>query len=113
MPYTGTKAFIGQGVLVQRGNADGPPETFTSLAEVSDHKGPGVKVSAEEATNQDSLNNTMEFIPGMIDPGELDVTLNFADGTAYKQLLADAVARSVHNYRILFPAAASGLGANH
>lgn len=107
-----TKAQIGIGVVLKRGDG-ASPEVFTALAELKGVKGPGARVSSEDATNFDSTNNYMEFIPGMIDPGELDLTLNFADGAAYKTMQGDQVARAVHNYQLVWPAGtASGLGAS-
>ena len=77
-----TKAQLGIGTFLQYGDNSASPETFTTLAEVKD--GPTWSVTREllEVTNQDSPNQSREYILGLKDGSEFTVTCNMAgDGT--------------------------------
>lgn len=54
-------------------SADGT--TYTKIAQSRDLKGPNPEVGDIKLTNNDSPNNTKEYAPGMIEPGEIDFEL--------------------------------------
>jgi hypothetical protein len=71
-----TNATAGPGFLLKMGDGGGP-ETFATVAEVKDIRGPSVKVDTEDATNQSSPDSTEEILPTIIRPGEVTFDCNF------------------------------------
>jgi hypothetical protein len=51
--------------------------TYTSLAEVAKITGPNIEGKEIDVSNLQSVSGWMEFIPGMINAGELSMELNF------------------------------------
>lgn len=74
-----TKAQLGIGTLLQYGDNAASPETFTTLAEALDIT---VSVAREflDVTNQDSPNESREYIGGLSDVDEFTVECNLSDG---------------------------------
>jgi predicted secreted protein len=62
---------IGYGLVLAYSNDN---ITYTPVAQVVDVKGPGIKVTAAEISNNDSPSGAKEFVPGMSDFG--DITFN-------------------------------------
>lgn len=100
-----TNAAIGYGTLFRRGNDDSP-ETFTPIGEVTDISGPNMKRDAIDATHSQSPNGFREFIGGLRDGGEIQVTMNLvagaAAGDALKKLFDDFKNDSPIDYQIAF-----------
>lgn len=95
---------IGYSTTFGRGNADGPPETFTTIADVVALGNVSVSVDTIDGTSFGSTAAYREFIAGLIDAGEFSVTLNFdADGTAWSNAVTDIEARAAKNYLITWP----------
>lgn len=65
------------GTVLGLGNGDGPPETFTPVAEVTNIDVLDVKVDTNDVSSHDSAGQWREFIPGMKDAGELSMDLNY------------------------------------
>lgn len=65
------------GTQWELGNGDGPPETFTPVAEVTNVDVLDVKVDTTDASSHDSAGQWREFIPGMKDGGELSFDINY------------------------------------
>jgi hypothetical protein len=77
--------------------------TYTAIAQTKDLKGPEPEVGDIKITNNDSPNNTKEYAPGMIEPGEMSFEMvytktqattlfaAFGDGNTYsfKELYVD------------------------
>lgn len=105
-----TSATSGYGVKLKRGDGGGP-ETFTDIAEVMDIEGPSLKMDLADATNQDSAGRFKEFVPTLLDGGEVGLTLNFlpADATqSYSAgVLQDMINRTKRNFKIVFSNAGS------
>ena len=98
-----TQAKIGFGTLFQRGDG-ATPEGFTTVGELSDIDGPGLELEAVEATHQESPNSAQEFIPGLINAGEVGVTVSFLEtDTTQNNVRDDLLNRSKRNYRVQFP----------
>jgi predicted secreted protein len=51
--------------------------TYTSLAEVAKITGPNIEAKEIDVSNLQSVSGWMEFIPGMVNAGELSMELNF------------------------------------
>ncbi len=94
-----SKAKSSKGSKVQRG--DGlTPENFTTIAEVTGFKGPSSKATTIDVTSMDS--EAMEFVPGLVDHGEVSIDFNFIGSDAEQQgLVTDIVAGTLRNHRII------------
>ena len=100
-----SQAIIGWGSILQRGNADGPPETFTDVSEVTSFVPPQEAADEIEVTHFESPNRRKEFIQGLIDAGEATCTINYGPGVyaIHDQLVKDFEAGTVLNWRFLLP----------
>ena|SRR5579883_183363 len=101
---TPTQSFVAQGLLLNRGNADGPPETFSTVAEITKVDLSGGKTKMEDATNFDSQ-GWAEKIPGITDAGDITVEGNYLGNTdvSQKNLEADFEGKIKHNWKIVLP----------
>jgi predicted secreted protein len=96
-----TEATIGYGAQFKRGNADGPPETYTAIGEVLDIKPLSMSKDTVDATHMGSPDGYREFISALRDGGEVEVTVNFVPGAAtFFNALADFNADSARSYRV-------------
>ena len=94
-------ATLGLGTLIKKGNA-ASPEVFTTIAEVGTITGPSQSSEFVQVTNQDS--SAHEFIAGIVDPGEITFSVNYAPQNATHQaLLTDFGDKSSDNYELVFP----------
>jgi len=102
-----TQAIIGWGTQVQRGNGDGPPETFTNLTEVTAGSPPQDQADEHETSHFESPNRRKEYIQGMIDSGEATATVNYQPGVyaIQRQLVRDFQAGTILNWRFVLPGA--------
>jgi hypothetical protein len=95
-----TKATSSRQVQLQRGQGDGPPETFVLIPEIITYKGPSSKAPQLDATSVDSV--AMEFIAGLPDNGEFTFELNFVGTDAQHQgLRADMDAGTKRNFKFV------------
>lgn len=82
----------------------GTPETFEEIAYVAAITPPALQRDTVEVDDLNPANDVKKKLVGLIDPGELTLTLNFVPGddgvAALEQDLADALPC---NYRIQFP----------
>lgn len=93
----------GYGMKLRRGGTAG-----TAVANVTNIRGPGWSVDALDVSAHDSANATREFVPGLIDPGEITVDFRFeADEATHDEtaggLLSDLKARTVTTWAIEWP----------
>lgn len=99
-------ATSGYGSKLKRGAGDGPPETFTDVAEVENIEGPGLKLDLAETTNLDSAGRWKEFVPTLLDGGEINLELNFLPAHATQSysngLIADMVNRTLRNFKVVW-----------
>jgi hypothetical protein len=104
-------AITSQGTVISIGNADGPPETFTTIGEVIGFTGPD--------TSRSSLNTTtladtiVRTATGILDWGTvtLNLRLNFGDaGQDRVRTVYGTNART--NFRIAIPQGALGSAAS-
>jgi hypothetical protein len=100
-----TKAKVGYGVLLEHGDGAGP-EVFSAIAGVTKITGPGWKLDMEDSSDMQSASAHKEFIPGLVDAGEIQVEGNFlGTGATEKQnvLITELTGRTIANYKILPP----------
>lgn len=101
-----TGAISGYGTLLKLGDG-GSPEAFATIAEVGDLKGPKRKAETIEVTSHSSPGGAKEFIPTLLDNGEVtfDVNLIPTDSThsAATGLESILAARSLRNFRMVLP----------
>ena len=98
-----SSAGIGYGTTLSRGNG-ATPEVFTAIGEVKDISGPGLSVDDVEATHQGSPDGFKEFVPGLIDGGEVAFDIQLVDDeTTQEQVITDLNARTKRNYKLVSP----------
>ena len=95
-----SSATLGFGSQLFFGPAAGP--AATKVAQTVDLSGPEPEVGEVEVTNNDSPDNTREYLPGLIEPGSLDFEVVYS--TAQAQTLYGLVGDGlVHSWRIGYP----------
>lgn len=73
-----TAATKAQGTLLKIGNStDGASNSYTTIAEVLDIKGPKLSQQAIEVTNQSSTSGYREYVGGLLEGGQTTLTVNF------------------------------------
>ena len=75
-----TDAMVGKGVILARGNGDGPPETFTTVAEVIDFSGPDGQATVIDASHMQSTSR--DKLMGLPDEGQMTLTANLIPSNA-------------------------------
>lgn len=102
-------AFIGSGTTLQIGadttGLTAPAsDTFSSVVQVKSFSGPNIEKPLVEVTNLAST--AKEFIGGLSDTGNLEITVQFQDGDTAGQdaLRGDAqTSGNVRNFKVTFP----------
>jgi hypothetical protein len=79
------------------------PDSYTVVAEVVGITPPGMTRGSVEATHLKSPDRYKEFIPGLFEAGETQLTLNYTTAAAYETLATAAAATDGGNYQITFP----------
>lgn len=75
---------------------------FAVIANVSDISGPSRQREAIEVTAHDSPNKYREFIKGLKDGGEVEITLNYDPGsTSHQALDADFEEDDLRDYQVI------------
>jgi predicted secreted protein len=101
-----TAAIFAHGTLLKKGDG-AATEVFTTIAEVTNIGGPGLALDPIDVTSHGSTAGWREFIGGLLDGGEVSMTINYVPtaGThdATTGLIADKVARTVRNFQLVFP----------
>jgi len=98
-----TSAFVPIGTLLQLGNA-ASPEVFATIAEVTGLKLTPSKQDKVDATNMGSPNGFREFIAGLRDASDVDVTANFIPAdTQQIAVNTSFTAGAKHNWKIVLP----------
>lgn len=91
----------GFGTQIRRGDA-GTPEVFTSIANVTDVSGPGLKRDTYDVTSHDSPEQWEEIIAGIKRSGEVSLDINY-DPNIHDSLVTDMDDRVARNYQLGFP----------
>jgi len=100
-----TQAILGHLTLFKRGNADGPPETFTILHEVISFDPPDEQADDIETTHFESPSATKEYIRGLIEGGTASFTVNYNPSSyaTHNQIITDKGAGDSHTYQFELP----------
>jgi hypothetical protein len=104
MPVSsGIAAF---GTLLKIGDG-GSPESFATIAEVTNIDGPSGKTGTADVTNHSSPSAFKEIVATTIDPGTYKITVNFTP-TAITQnystgILRDWINRTKRNFQLVWP----------
>jgi hypothetical protein len=99
-----TKAQIGAGTSLNRGDG-ATPEVFTSVGEiVGTLKGPSLTRDMKDATNMSSPNQREEVIPGILKTGTVDFDVSYVRGNVqHAGLVADIKNAVLRNFQLIFP----------
>lgn len=89
------------GIQLERGDGQ-TTETFTAIANITNVEGPDSKRDTYDVTAHDTSDGYREFIGGLVDPGEVKVTLNY-DPSEHESLRADLRDSAPRNYKIVYP----------
>lgn len=84
-----TDVTIGYGVLVEIGRGATP--VFTAIVGLADTGFPEAVADKIEATHHQSPGRTKEYIPGLIDNGEVSMTIHWVPGDP-----TDVLLRAIH-----------------
>lgn len=87
-------------------------ETFATIAEVLDIKGPSMSLETEDVTSHDSTDGWVERIGTLLDGGEISFEMNWLPANVTQSyttsgLLLDMTARTKRNFQLVVPAASS------
>lgn len=89
----------------------GTTETFATIAEVKDIKGPKLTLNTEDVTSHDSTDGWAETIGTILEGGDVSFDVNWLPANATQSftagLLKDMVGRTKRNFQLIVPAAAS------
>lgn len=97
-----TIAMIGHGSSFAIGDSGGS-EVFTVVAEVFAITSPAFRRDTVDVTHMASVEKFREFIPGLIDPGEVTIQLNFDPGGTAQTALFLKLNAQASNYRLTWP----------
>lgn len=101
-----TQVTTGFGTLFATGDG-GNPETFTTLAELTNVPPPSLSRDSIDASHQQSPDEWREFIPGMKDAGEISLEFNLIPGgPTMAEIVAEfslSGSAAIKNRRVTFP----------
>lgn len=92
-------AVVAKGTVFKRGDG-ASSEAFTALAEMNNIGLPNRSRPMIDVTDLDST--AREFVPGLLDSGEVTMSMNFTRDT-YIDMETDLLSDSSVNYQIVFP----------
>lgn len=92
-------AVVAKGTVFKRGDGTSS-ESFVALAEMNSIGLPNRSRPMIDVTDLDSTSR--EFIPGLLDSGEIAISMNFTRDT-YLEMEADLLNDSSVNYQIVLP----------
>lgn len=94
--------YIGFATILKRGNADGPPETYTSIANIRSIDPPKGTATIVESTTMDNPNAFKEYIAGLRDAGPITFQLacDPAD-TGFQHVIQDWVNGTLRDWQIV------------
>lgn len=99
--------FDAFGTILKRGDGGGP-ETFATIAQVTNVTGPGYSADTADVTAHDSPSGFREFIATLVDSGEVTLELVFdPDAVTHIGLRTDMVARILRNFQLIWPDASN------
>lgn len=95
-----TNALESQGMVLKIGDG-ADPEVFNPIPEIKEISGPSGSASIIDVSDLDST--AKEKRMGLMDEGQVSLTLNFIPTNTYHaQLRTDRAARTLRNFQLLF-----------
>jgi len=95
------------GTLMQVGDGVSPTESFTTIADVYDIRGPNLAMRTTETTNHSSANGWAEHIGTILEGGDITFDIGYAPTGATHDattgILNDMENRTVRNFQLVFP----------
>ncbi len=112
-----SNAIAAYGSLFKRGASDSgtTPQTYVTVGEVKNMSGPGREVSTLDVTTHSSAAQGpyREFIPSLIDAGEIEIEMNYVPtDSTHQGLQADLLNRTKRDFRITTAPNAAGASQN-
>lgn len=106
-PGDGSGTITARTITATSGGTDGT-EVFTNVAEVTNISLNGRSLDLIDATHMESPNTHKEYIPSLLDSGEVQFDVNFLPGTiAQYGLETDRAARTKRNFKLVWTNSAS------
>lgn len=96
-----TAAMIGLGITLEMADLVSPGD-FVAIAEVFNVNPPSQVDDVVEATHYDSPNRRREYIPGLVESGEVSFDMNYIPGSA-SDVLINAAQGVEKVLRLTFP----------
>jgi hypothetical protein len=97
-----SEAVATTGILVKRGNADGPPETFLTIGEVTTITPPGYSRNKIESTTHND--GAESYVLGILRQKDPTFRINYVHTNAsHGLILDDILANLARNWQFLFP----------
>lgn len=98
----GTGVLVAGAAAALSGGSDGA-EVFTTVGEVTGISLNGRSLELIDATHMESPNTHREYLPSLLDSGELQMTVNFLPGTASQYgLETDRANRTKRNFQLVW-----------
>lgn len=98
-----TDAAIGYGSQFAIGDG-GDPEVFTPVAEVFEITPADLTADTVDATHMLSDGGWREFVPGLLNPGESQIQINYVPGGSEEEtLIAFLTSRATKNCKVTYP----------
>jgi predicted secreted protein len=109
-----TLARIGHGALFQIRDVAASPIAYVTVGEVTSISLPNISRDAIDATHTESTGGIREFIPGLVDNGEVSIEMNFVHQSASDTLIrAQFASSALSQCKILFdPSPEDGVSFN-
>lgn len=94
-------ALTGHGIVLQRGTGTGTPETFETIAEITDCGSPQKTAEDIEVTHTQSPNKYKQYVQGLREGGEVALECNWLPGDqTHTHIDDDFESGTIHNYKI-------------
>lgn len=97
------------GTLLKIGDGGGS-EVFTTIGEVRDISGPAMALGTEEVTSHDSASGFREYIPTLLEGGEVSFTINFTAASTQGfsgGLYTSMTNKTLRNFQLVIPTASA------
>jgi hypothetical protein len=91
--YTQSKSFTGLGLVLSIGT-NNSPIVYTQVGEVKSVAGPDLKAETADVTNVQSPGGVKEFLPTLVDPGELSFPVNYVPTDPGQEAVYNALVAS-------------------
>jgi predicted secreted protein len=102
-----SQSIAARGTMLQRGS--GSPTTYTTIAEVLKIQRSGSKADLADVTNMDSPSSFREFLPTLLDSGEVSFECNFIPSSSSQAtVLSDFTNQTLSPWKIELPGGTEG-----